>query len=202
MEENEIQQSQNSDVQSNEPAQTENSLTEKSENSIVSSKETTKEGQSNDPSSELILGKFKSIEDLSNAYSELQKKQGENSQELGTLRKTVNSVNDFSETLKNTLELSSQLTSYLNEYREKYNTPEYFQDNSFRAIYKEAFKVLGQNLDSDKFISLLEDYVGSRISAYEKSKSAKAETDSVLSSMTYEKNEKSSLIPPKKDLMK
>lgn len=50
----------------------------------------------------------------------------------------------------------------------KYNTPEYFQDPMFREIYKEAYKALGANLDADKFVSLIENYVTSRIYALEK----------------------------------
>jgi len=168
-----------------------------SDNSISENVETKQEGQSQkDP--ELILGKFKSVDDLSKAYTELQRSQGANSQELGDLRKEAKAVNDLSETLKQAVELQEQMSDYLTEYRTKYDKPEYFQDTNFREIYKEAFKALGKNLDTDRFISLLENYVAGRIVNHNKTISADEETQKVLNSMTYEENTKSSLIPPKK----
>jgi len=168
-----------------------------SDNSISENVGTNQEGQSQkDP--KLILGKFKSVEDLSKAYTELQRSQGANSQELGDLRKEAKAVNDLSETLKQAVELQGQMSEYLTEYRTKYDKPEYFQDTNFREIYKEAFKALGKNLDTDRFISLLENYVTGRILNHNKAVSADEETQKILSSMTYEENTKSSLVPPKK----
>jgi len=51
------------------------------------------EGQASAPLENLILGKFKSVEDLSKAYQELEKLQGNQSQELGNLRKNVGIIN-------------------------------------------------------------------------------------------------------------
>ena len=69
-----------------------------------------------DPVEELILGKFKSVEDLAKAYEELQRHQGQNSEELGTLRKELNLFNNLKkdleqvEKLKNTT-LGSRLST-------------------------------------------------------------------------------------------
>ena len=149
-------------------------------------------------SGELILGKFKSVEDLSKAYAELEKHQGESSNELGMLRKNAASMENLAQKFQQISGMHGELTEYLNEYKNKYDTPEYFQNQSFKEIYREAFKPLGSGLDTDKFIELIENYANSRILENEKSKLAKEETQKVLSSMTYSKNPKSSIIPPKK----
>ena len=160
------------------------------------------QGQSedSDPKDEMILGKFKSVEDLTKAYEELQKRQGKSSQEVGSLRKDLA---DYS----NLKEISGMLNSYQNSIipviqrdRDLYNTPEYFQNKVFKEMYTEALMAYGDNLDTDRMISLLEAYVKDRISIYEKDKSAKSETQGVLDSMLYSKNSKSSIINPKKTL--
>lgn len=156
------------------------------------------EGQSDDPSKELILGKFKSLEDLTKAYVELQRHQGKNSQELGELRKERESMNNLKENLEMALKIQNSLHQTIEADKEKYNQPEYFQEPTFRELYKEAFMALEGEIDTDKFVNLLETYVKSRVTAYEKSKSAEKETQGILDSMTYDKNLKISFIPPKK----
>jgi len=75
-----------------------------------------------------------------------------------------------------------------------------FLDPSFKEMYKVAYNALGANLDTDKFIELLEGYVSSRIFNYNREKSAEAETNSAINSMTYSKNPSSSFAPPQKSL--
>ena len=190
--------SENSLVESIEPEFNDNSVEQYNEYPNPAEMLEEIEGQSQDPSEEMLLGKFKTVEDLSNAYLELQRLQGANSQELGNLRKTAGSYNDLAMKLINSMGVRSDMKNYIDEYRTKYDKPEYFQDSSFRDMYKEAYLALGNNLDTDKFIDLLEKYVVSRISANEKSKSAKAETQKALDSMTYSKNLKNAYTPPKK----
>ena len=158
------------------------------------------DGQSRiqDPSTELILGKFKSVEDLSKAYQELQKHQGHCSDELGSLRKELASMKNFKEVLNTLNEKQNEFSKIIERDREKYNSPEYFQDPTFREIYQEALVMLGENLDTEKLVNLLESYVSARIFANDKIKAAKNETQKVLDSMTYEKNTKTSFTPPKK----
>lgn len=197
MEENLVQEFQ---AQTQEPIMVENSQIG-SENQ-VSQKENLlhEDGQScqKDPSSELILGKFKNVDELAKAYSELQKFQGESSKELGELRKESSAMNSLKSSLEEAFVLSSEVSKIISEDKEKYNQAEYFQEPTFRELYKEAISALGKNLDTDKFVNLLETYVKSRISAYDRSKLAKEETEQVIDSMTYEKNSKTSFTPPKK----
>ena len=151
-----------------------------------------------DPSKELILGKFKSVDELVKAYSELQKFQGESSKELGELRKESSSMNTLKGSLEEILALSQEMSEIISSDKEKYNQAEYFQEPTFRELYKEAVSALGKNLDTEKFVNLLETYVKSRITAYDKSKLAQKETEQVLDSMTYEKSSNTPFTPPKK----
>ena len=102
MEENQIQNElETSIAQSEKPITVDNSSQEQIEVTESTSKEVQEEGQSletqkiEDPSQELILGKFKSVEDLVKAYEELQKRQGQSSEELGNLRKEIAGVNEM-----------------------------------------------------------------------------------------------------------
>lgn len=157
-------------------------------------------GQSSDPKKELILGKFKSVEELSKAYQELQKHQGKSSDELGSLRKDLADFNSLKELSQTVLALKEAIIPCIQRDKELYNTPEYFQNETFKEIYTEALTAYGDNLDTDRMINLLEAYVADRIKAYDKQKSANNETQKALASMVYEKNPKSSFIPPKKTL--
>ena len=199
MEENQFQtDSQVSSAETYEPASLDNSEFQ-NESVDLAQHQQINEGQSTlDPSENLILGKFKSVEDLSKAYEELQRYQGTCSEELGALRKNAASFKELQDKFELIQKFHQSSANFLKENREKYNSPEYFQDTTFREIYQEAFAALGENLDTDRLVNLLESYVSSRIFANERKKAANSETQKVLDSMTYEKNTKSSLNPPKK----
>ena len=154
------------------------------------------EGQSIDPS-HLILGKFKSTEDLSKAYQELQKLQGNQTQELGALRQQASMLHMITDAWEKerSIKLSEQ---ELKNAASKYNTPEYFQDPSFRQMYREAYMALGNNLDVDKFINLIEGYVSARVFAHDQKKAANAETQKAIEGMIFDKNSQTSFNPPKK----
>ena len=154
------------------------------------------EGQSEDPSN-LILGKFKSVEDLSKAYQEIEKQRGIQSEELGILRQNavkLKDITDIWDKAKNVKEAADSIKEAVNNYEK------YFIDRSFNQLYKEAYRAMGKNLDVDRFVNLLEGYVSSRIFAHERERVAEAETSKATDSMTFSKNEKSSLTPPKKRL--
>ena len=149
--------------------------------------------------SELILGKFKSVEDLSKAYQELEKHQGLQSEELGILRQNNAKFKGVQQAWARQREVK-EAEAEIKEAVKKYNTPEYFQDPSFKQLYKEAYVALGKNLDADKFVNLLEGYVSSRIFAFEKEKAKMNETRKATDVMDFSKNETSSITPPKKRL--
>ncbi len=201
MEENlATQETQNLTAENSMPNNIDNIENDAKNDKMIDSRQSDGQSVSKDPKDELILGKFKSVEDLSKAYEELQKLQGKSSQEVGNLRKDLA---DFS----NLKEVSGMISSYQNSIipvikrdRELYNTPEYFQNNVFKEMYTEALMAYGDNLDTDRMVNLLETYVKDRITLYEKEKSAKSETQGVLDSMSYSKNLKNSITNPKKTL--
>lgn len=207
MEENQNQiESENSTVQFEEPTAVDNSNNQTVElaPSLSTLNHNQDEGESkkipvsSDPSENLILGKFKSVEDLSKAYQELQKHQGHSSEELGHLRKEVASLDSFKEQCNFYNAIQNEFVDVIQRDMAKYTAPEYFQDETFKEIYKEALMVYGSNLDTDRMINLLESYVAKRIQANDKKKLAKQENQKAINSMTYAKNPKSSFNPPKK----
>lgn len=155
-----------------------------------------KEDKSLDPST-LILGKFKSAEDLAQAYKQLEKLQGNQSSELGMLREKVASMNSNNEALK-LLESVYSSKDLIQESVKKY--PEYFADPSFKQIYTEAFRAFGTDLDVDRLVNLIEGYASARIFAHEKSKSAEAETQEALNGMKFDKNDTNIKTPVKKSI--
>jgi hypothetical protein len=169
------------------------------DNSKISVKEENpkkSEDKSNDPSN-LILGKFKSAEDLTEAYKQLEKLQGNQSSELGMLREKVASMNTNNEAI-NFLQSIFDNKSVIQESAKKY--PEYFADPSFKQIYTEAYRAYGADLDVDKLVNLIEGYVSARIFAYEKAKSAKAETKEIVDEMKFDKNDKTISTPVRKSI--
>ena len=206
MEENQIQNElETSTSQAEEPIMVDNSKAEIIEEVESTSEQIEEEGQSfdieeieEDPSEELILGKFKAVEDLVKAYEELQKRQGQSSQELGNLRKELAGVNELKESLQFISSKKEEFIETIQRDKAKYSSPEYLQDPTFKEIYKEALLAYGANLDTDRMIDLVEQYVTSRIEIYEKNKIAQSETQNILDSMTYSKNPKSKFTPPKK----
>ena len=159
----------------------------------------TQEGQAENAPSELILGKFKSVDELTKAYEKLEKFQGLQSQELGRLRQQNNEINDITKIWQSQKDIEAAKEA-LETISQKYNTPEYFQDQAFREMYKEAYKALGNNLDADRFVNLIENYVTSRIYALEKTKSAQSETEKAIGTMSFSQNKTNSITPPRKRL--
>ena len=179
----------------------ENSLPNQEKTQIAQDKAGQSKTGSNpaDDPANLILGKFKSVDDLTKAYQELEKSRGLQSEELGQLRQNSVLLNN----IKKAWDQEQQIREAENDLKavsEKYNTPEYFQDPSFRELYKEAYLALGKNLDAERFVNLIEGYVSSRIFALENSKAKQSETSKALNSVSFEKNSKSSITPPKKRL--
>ena len=155
------------------------------------------EDKSENPSEQLILGKFKSSADLEEAYKQLEKLQGNQSYELGALREKVASLNKETEAftfLRNIIENQANIQENAKKY------PEYFADPSFKQIYTEAYKAFGENLDVDKLVNLMESYASARIFAHEKSKFAQAETEQARSGMKFDKNEKTVNVPVRKSI--
>ena len=190
MEENQL--SQNAETEKTEPVQNiDNSA------NISSTAESKKvEDKSSDPST-LILGKFKSTEDLTEAYKQLEKLQGNQSSELGALREkvaTMNSNNEVFKLFENIVNNKSQIQEAARKY------PDYFADPSFKQIYTEAFMALGSNLDADRLVNLIESYVSARIFAHEKTKASEAETKQAINGMKFDKNDKTVTTPVKKSI--
>lgn len=202
MDENLLQQEtqQDSTNQQLEPEISENSQSETVETASEAANLAPNAGESveADPAQGLILGKFKTVDDLSKAYEELERSQGRHSDELGVLRKEANALKQLQEVCSMYQNSYYNITAACQRDMEKYNSPEYFQDPTFREMYREAVCLFGEDFDTDKFVNLLETYVSARIFANDRKKAANNENQQVLNSMNYSKNSKSSFTPPKK----
>jgi len=164
----------------------------------IDSKQSQGQSEKSDPKENLILGKFKSVEELSKAYTELQKHQGKNSEELGSLRKELSNFEELKNATDYVQNYQNSIIPVIKRDKEAY--PEYFENPVFKEMYSEALMAYGDNLDTDRMINLLELFVKDRISAYDKQKSAENETQQVINSMSYSKNLKNSISNPKKTL--
>ena len=103
-------------------------------------------------------------------------------------------VEDLAKGLKEIFDKKSQFEQEFNSKKEylssvltKYDSDEYFKNEPFKALYKEAFNALGTNLDTEKFINLLEGYVESRINSFSKKLAAQNENESLTDSFAYQK---------------
>ena len=134
------------------------------------------QNETNQNDSNLIMGKFKSVEDLSNAYKNMESLQGQQSKEIGELRKKAQIFDEVQKKINETNQNYQAAKEYFEKNVPKYDNDDYFKNPEFSNLYKEAFLALGTKLDTDKFVSLVDNYVKSRISLYEKAKSAKSET--------------------------
>jgi len=143
-----------------------------------------------DSDNDTILGKFKSIDDLANAYKNIQSQHGQQSKELGELRKKAEILDKMQQQQIESNENFKKAKDYFSQVVPKYDKDEYFKNSDFNDLYKEAFKALGTNLDTDKFVSLVDKYVSSRITQYEKSQAAKSETENAKSHMQFSKSSK------------
>lgn len=150
-----------------------------SENEAVSADET------KNAAAELILGKFKSVDDLKTAYQNLQKQQGDQSVELGELRKMKQTVGELLQQMQEEDLQKKAKQEYVNNYLAKYDNENYFQNDAFKQLYSEAFKALGTNLDTDLLVNKLEEYVASRILLKEQMKKAQSENKSATDSLEF-----------------
>ena len=141
----------------------------------------------------LLLGKFKSSEELAKAYQEIQKQQGLQSKEIGELRKKARLIDEIQQQSETFSQRRLDAKNYLENVLSKYNQDNYFKDEAFNSLFSEAFMALGPSLNMETFIPLLENYVTSRINTYNKAKSAVSETGSITDSMNFQPNTASTL---------
>lgn len=142
---------------------------------------------------ELILGKFKNVEELAKAYQNMQTQSGQQSKELGELRKKAEEFDSLKAQSEQEEIFKQTAQNYINNVRPKYDKEEYFKNKEFNEIFGQAYNAYGENLDTDKLVSLLDAYAQSRINLYEKYKSANSETEEAKAQMNFSQSE------PKKD---
>lgn len=98
----------------------------------------------------------------------------------------VNILKDFVDKKRASIDEINNKREYLEANLSKYDSENYFQNDSFKTLYANVFEKLGTNLDTGKFISLVDDYVNSRIEAFSKMKSAENENRSLTESFEFQ----------------
>ena len=98
----------------------------------------------------------------------------------------VNILKDFVDKKRASIDEINNKREYLEANLSKYDSENYFQNDSFKTLYANMFEKLGTNLDTGKFISLVDDYVNSRIEAFSKMKSAENENRSLTESFEFQ----------------
>jgi len=103
--------------------------------------------------------------------------------------KIVNVLRDLVERKKQYDDEINQKREYLEKNLAEYNTENYLQNEDFKNLYSEAFGALGTNLDTAKFVQLLDKYVDSRIQNHSRKINAQKETENLTDSFNFTNGE-------------
>lgn len=133
----------------------------------------------------MLLGKFKSVDALTNAYKNMESHLGQQAKEIGALREKAQMLDNFLKNNEQKEKMSKVVKDYLENALGKYKKDEYFNNSEFTDLFKEAFMMIGPNLDIDKFVSMLDKYTAARISLNDKQKAAQKETENAKSQMQF-----------------
>ncbi len=136
----------------------------------------------------LIGGKFKSPQELSKAYLELQRKFGLQSKELGDLRKIAKEYEAHIERCRENKRRLEEFQNLVRNIDEKYNTENYLKNREFREILKTAYDGFGNKLDIDMLVKLIDNYHNSRLAQAKRAEAILSESDNATDLLTYSDN--------------
>lgn len=93
---------------------------------------------------------------------------------------------EFVEFLQKVISKKQEAIKEINDKREylisnlvNYDTEDYFENDCFKELYTSVFNKIGTNLDTEKFINLVDKYVLSRIESNSRKKLAKRENENL-----------------------
>ena len=112
------------------------------------------------------------------------------------LKDTIQAVRDYVNRL-NTIEKAE-----LQNKMAKYDTDKYFRNLEFKELHRAAYEALGNKLDLEKFIPLLDKYVESRISAYKVNQNLERENQYMTDKLQFQsgQSKKQGTIPRMQDI--
>ena len=116
---------------------------------------------------------------------------------------TSQEVKDLAQKVRDYIrEISAKEKSELAQSLVKYDNEKYLQNREFKNLYKAAYAALGKNLDTEKFISLVDNYVNSRITAYQNVKNMELENETATDKMQFQSghSKKSEVLPQMQDI--
>lgn len=101
----------------------------------------------------------------------------------------VKFLSDYSQKMNEVINEFNSRRDYLVTNLAKYDTEDYLQNEDFKNLYAEAFNSLGTNLDTEKFINLVDKYVNSRLNSYSKKIAIGDENTSLTDGLNFENGE-------------
>lgn len=132
-----------------------------------------------------LSSKFKSVENLIKAYSELEKKHGLQSRELGELRKIAEQYNAYQENKRKSEQQLKEFQTFIQNIEARYQSDNYLKNKEFREILKAAYNAYGNNLDVDSMVTMLENYMNARASLASKISAIQDEANSATDMLAY-----------------
>lgn len=136
-----------------------------------------------------ILGKFKSVDDLSKAYLELQKKFSQLARETGELRKIAQEYEAHMARCQGARKQLEDFKLLVDGMGSKYNTEAYLQNREFRELLKAAYDGYGNRLDVDSMVRLVDNYLNSRMAQLQRANALKSESDKATDMLAYSDNQ-------------
>ena len=147
----------------------------------------------------LLAGKFKSVEDLSRAYIELERKFGLQAQEVGELRRLAEEYSVHKQKCSRTQQALTEFQNFIQNMPEKYHSDNYLNNREFREILKAAYDGYKGNLNVDAMVNMIENYMNARSSMAKKA-SAISDEAALATDMLAYSNGQSKFKGPKKRL--
>ncbi len=148
----------------------------------------------------LIGGKFKSPQELSKAYIELQRRFGIQAKELGELRKIAQEYENHLERCRESKRQLDEFQNLVKNIDEKYNTDNYLKNREFREILKTAYDGFGNKLDVDTLVKLIDNYHNSRLAQAKKAEAILSESDNATDLLAYSSDNAAKFKSKKKKL--
>ena len=109
----------------------------------------------------------------------------EKSSDESKLEELFSMIRTIVENRDNIIKDLNDRREYLINNLTDYDTEDYLKNEAFQSLYSHAFNALGTNLDTPKFIELVDNYVNSRIEQNNRRLAAQKENESLTDSLEF-----------------
>jgi uncharacterized phage infection (PIP) family protein YhgE len=123
---------------------------------------------------------------LLEAYKSMAERVQQQEQELSELREFVQNCANKNGVEPEQLLKDERANKYFDEKLKDYQGGADLDNDELKAILKEAYSALGEDLDVEKFMDMLDKYVEARLENYEKEKSIEKENEQATDKLQFE----------------